>query len=632
MAHRSQNRSAQQVEKRHSPEESKHRINQLQNVASTSMNPDLSFLYDLLPTQSLLAYPPNATGSIASLLLSSSPTPLLSSPTTVAGSSASATVQTTTSITPPPPPPLPLRPVTSPSSQAPATSFAAALEDAGATAASATSHTSGRSLKRNVLSEEVLSQEEESSAQCSRIFESQERFEHVLEAPTSMMTPRGEDTVTYLNKGQFYAIHSSYNHADTDGELPALVRSEVYLVFREEKDAQSELGYWDYWHSQQANPNQRGLEIDQRSFRNIQEVDTIANNAYSFKWNPAETARVVVRVNCLSTEFSTQKGVKGIPLFLMMDTYEDVNASMESEPAHRCYCKVKVFRDKGAERKNKDESKSADRRMAKILKQQSARKRPRDGATGATSVPAGDDQVVWVTPGTIPPAPPLPPNMVSSSDVCASGGASASSGGALCKSSSGDTCSTKSSYFQAASKVTHLTPTSTLSRKPVAFVARTPGMQSLFDNKAASELLMSTVRAGEAKRTFKDVLLKAADGLDDLDMSAASAPPQVKTARVEDDPGVKLSHPLTIYVRKSEETIYNAVMLYSLTVQEVAENISKRYHINSALIKAVYKHTKKGILVNMENRMVECFENEDDLVVRFEQDKAAGGYTLYLSY
>ena len=38
------------------------------------------------------------------------------------------------------------------------------------------------------------------------------------------------------------------------------------------------------------------------------------------------------------------------------------------------------------------------------------------------------------------------------------------------------------------------------------------------------------------------------------------------------------------------------------------------------------------ILVNMENRMVECFENEDDLVVRFEQDKAAGGYTLYLSY
>ena len=107
-----------------------------------------------------------------------------------------------------------------------------------------------------------------------------------------------------------------------------------------------------------------------------------------------------------------------------------------------------------------------------------ARKRPRDGATGATSVPAGDDQVVWVTPGTIPPAPPLPPNMVSSSDACASGGASASSGGALCKSSSGDTCSTKSSYFQAASKVTHLTPTSTLSRKPVAFVARTPGMVS----------------------------------------------------------------------------------------------------------------------------------------------------------
>lgn len=38
--------------------------------------------------------------------------------------------------------------------------------------------------------------------------------------------------------------------------------------------------------------------------------------------------------------------VQGIPLFLMVDTYEDVKSPIESEPTHRCYCKVKVFRDK----------------------------------------------------------------------------------------------------------------------------------------------------------------------------------------------------------------------------------------------------------------------------------------------
>ena len=54
--------------------------------------------------------------------------------------------------------------------------------------------------------------------------------------------------------------------------------------------------------------------------------------------------QVVLRINCLSTEFSSQKGVKGLPLHVVVDTFEDTEN--EAEPSHRAYCKVKIFRDK----------------------------------------------------------------------------------------------------------------------------------------------------------------------------------------------------------------------------------------------------------------------------------------------
>ena len=43
-------------------------------------------------------------------------------------------------------------------------------------------------------------------------------------------------------------------------------------------------------------------------------------------------------------DFSAQKGVAGIPLHLLVDTYEDFDPS--ADPVHRAICKIKVFHDK----------------------------------------------------------------------------------------------------------------------------------------------------------------------------------------------------------------------------------------------------------------------------------------------
>jgi hypothetical protein len=62
---------------------------------------------------------------------------------------------------------------------------------------------------------------------------------------------------------------------------------------------------------------------------------------------------IAVRFNFLSTDFSHSKGVKGIPVRLCAKTQTVTTGSPHSAPdtAEVTYCKVKLFRDHGAERK-----------------------------------------------------------------------------------------------------------------------------------------------------------------------------------------------------------------------------------------------------------------------------------------
>ncbi|KTG35153.1 hypothetical protein cypCar_00006673 [Cyprinus carpio] len=89
------------------------------------------------------------------------------------------------------------------------------------------------------------------------------------------------------------------------------------------------------------------------SFNSISNIEEISYNAISFTWDISEEAKIFISVNCLSTDFSSQKGVKGLPLNLQIDTYSYNNRS--NKPIHRAYCQIKVFCDKGAERKIRDE-------------------------------------------------------------------------------------------------------------------------------------------------------------------------------------------------------------------------------------------------------------------------------------
>lgn len=54
--------------------------------------------------------------------------------------------------------------------------------------------------------------------------------------------------------------------------------------------------------------------------------------------------QVYIGINSLSTDFSSQKGVKGLPLNLQIDTYDFSTGT--NRLIHRAACQVKVFCDK----------------------------------------------------------------------------------------------------------------------------------------------------------------------------------------------------------------------------------------------------------------------------------------------
>jgi len=190
-------------------------------------------------------------------------------------------------------------------------------------------------------------------------------FHYTLDAPTSSSVRREDDKVTYVNKGQFYGVTLDYQPDPDHGQLKSpTVKSVIMLVFRDGKSEEEEIKAWQFWHHRQHSVKQRIIDVDTKnSLGLVGHIEELSHNALAVYWNPLESpAKVNLAVQCLSTDFSTQKGVKGLPLHVQIDTFDDPRADIMDRPTHRGYCQVKIFCDKGAERKLRDEERRAAKR------------------------------------------------------------------------------------------------------------------------------------------------------------------------------------------------------------------------------------------------------------------------------
>uniref|UniRef100_A0A4W6F206 Grainyhead like transcription factor 3 n=1 Tax=Lates calcarifer TaxID=8187 RepID=A0A4W6F206_LATCA len=202
------------------------------------------------------------------------------------------------------------------------------------------------------------------SCAASLVFLGLNDFQFSLGAPPASPYKSSELPMVYLNKGQFYPI--TLQGVDSSACLTATkVKTVVMAVFENDKSPEMQLRFWNHWHARQPTVKQRVIDIAdyKEVFSGISNIEEVAFNALSFVWNPSEEAKVYIGINSLSTDFSSQKGVKGLPLNLQIDTYDF--SSGTNQLIHRAACQIKIFCDKGAERKMRDEERKRSKRRGK---------------------------------------------------------------------------------------------------------------------------------------------------------------------------------------------------------------------------------------------------------------------------
>ncbi|KAF7562422.1 hypothetical protein G7046_g1693 [Stylonectria norvegica] len=203
---------------------------------------------------------------------------------------------------------------------------------------------------------------------------SAEKFRHhsTLNAPTAMIKHANEIPVTYLNKGQAYSLSIT----DTTAAVPVppgtKYRTFVRVSFEDDEQRRRPGVCWSLWKEGRGTneAHQRGGKLQAVEYveagqpvegddkRTRVEIESFSFDGFCVVWTPGVNGipevNIAVRFNFLSTDFSHSKGVKGIPVRLCAKT--SIVAADPLQPAtdanpEICFCKVKLFRDHGAERK-----------------------------------------------------------------------------------------------------------------------------------------------------------------------------------------------------------------------------------------------------------------------------------------
>ncbi|KAL9080313.1 MAG: hypothetical protein Q9157_000900 [Trypethelium eluteriae] len=257
----------------------------------------------------------------------------------------------------------------------------------------------------------------EQGMQASSSHQSAEKFRYnaTLNAPTAMVKHADEIPVTYLNKGQTYVINMVDTLPDQVMGTPLKYRTFVRISFEDESQRQRPATCWHLWKEGRGTneAHQRGGRlqaveyVDQAQLggpedpgRPRMDLESASFDCFCVTWTLAPNASadcsIGVRFNFLSTDFSHSKGVKGIPVRLCAKT-ELIDGPTAASPGRTapeiCYCKVKLFRDHGAERKLSNDAAHVRKTIEKLKDQiekagsgmKEFGKRKRSGSTSRAS-------------------------------------------------------------------------------------------------------------------------------------------------------------------------------------------------------------------------------------------------------
>ncbi|XP_039090840.1 transcription factor CP2-like protein 1 isoform X3 [Hyaena hyaena] len=193
-------------------------------------------------------------------------------------------------------------------------------------------------------------------------------LQYVLCAATSPAVKLHEETLTYLNQGQSYEIRLLENRklGDFQDLNTKYVKSIIRVVFHDRRLQYTEHQQLEGW--RWSRPGDRILDIDIPLSVGI--LDPRASptqlNAVEFLWDPSKRASAFIQVHCISTEFTPRKhgGEKGVPFRVQIDTFKQNENGEYAAHLHSASCQIKVFKPKGADRKQKTDREKMEKRTA----------------------------------------------------------------------------------------------------------------------------------------------------------------------------------------------------------------------------------------------------------------------------
>jgi hypothetical protein len=177
-----------------------------------------------------------------------------------------------------------------------------------------------------------------------------------------MINDPNRPPVTYLNKAQIYPL-SIVDTVQPASNQIVKYRTWIRVTFEDDEQASNPAASWALWKETRGHEAYRkdgklyaiefvGLfqENESQNCNHIQ-LERILLDGFCVTWysDPTRGKRgcsMGVRFHFLSTDFSHTKGVKGVPIRLCAKT-----ETITPGPAEISYCKVKLFREHGAERK-----------------------------------------------------------------------------------------------------------------------------------------------------------------------------------------------------------------------------------------------------------------------------------------
>uniref|UniRef100_A0A8C2IJ18 Upstream-binding protein 1 n=1 Tax=Cyprinus carpio TaxID=7962 RepID=A0A8C2IJ18_CYPCA len=427
-------------------------------------------------------------------------------------------------------------------------------------------------------------------------------FQYVLCAATSPAVKLHEETLTYLNQGQSYEIRLLDNRKI--GEMPELnnktVKSIVRVVFHDRRLQYMEHQQLEGWKWNR--PGDRLLDIDIPMSVGITEPCTHPSqlNAADFLWDLSKRASVFVQVHCISTEFTPRKhgGEKGVPFRIQIDTFKQNESGEYTEHLHSASCQIKVFKPKGADRKQKTDRE----KMEKKTVQEKEKYQPSYDTTILSECSPWPDNA-YVNPNTA-----ATPTFTSSTHTYSSSSTVPDS-----ESSSPNHQGDLGSLISMES----LSPTASIQDTQKWLLKnRFNSYSRIFTHFSGSDLL---------KLTREDLvqICGAADGIRLYNALKSRAVCPRLTVYVSLEPSQSASPLLEKrgHSKNGEHSIYHALYLEEMTACELTRKISSVLALPLSHISQVYKQGPTGIHILLSDQMVYNFPDESSFIVSTIQGK-----------